>query len=265
MTHRLRVHYFQHIQDEGLGSPAAWLARHDAVITTSQFFRLQRGEDVCAVASQQRGPEAIVLPRHDEVDLLIIMGGEMSVNDEDKYPWLISEKRWIRRYIELGKPAVGLCLGAQLIASSLGAKVQKNTLKEVGWWPIQARRMEHRVGQDELFEFPQTLTALCWHEDTYALPEGAIGLAENDACPQQAFQYGARVLGFQFHPESTPQSLQLFLADSGYQDLGASPDSHRFIQTPAQIAQAGAGDFEAGNALLERALDFVMRNLDEKG
>lgn len=261
MAQPLRVHYFQHIQDEGLGSPAAWLARHDAMVSSSQFFQLRIGEDVCAVEGGQRGQEAVILPHADEVDLLIIMGGEMSVNDEEKYPWLVSEKRWIRDYIALGKPVVGLCLGAQLIASSLGAVVRKNALKEVGWWPIRARTLDAQAVQGEHFEFPDTLTALCWHEDTYDLPMGAVGLAENEACAQQAFQYGDRVLGFQFHPESTPRNLQLFMVDSGYQHLGATPDSHRYIQPPAQIARATAPDFEAANQMLDRALDFVMRKI----
>jgi GMP synthase-like glutamine amidotransferase len=260
----LRVHYFQHIQDEGLGSPAAWLARHDAVVTTSQFYRLKIGEDVCTAIGKQRGQEAIILPQHDDVDLLIIMGGEMSVNDEDKYPWLISEKRWLRKYVALGKPVVGLCLGAQLIASSLGATISKNALKEVGWWPVRARAIDSvQKEQGEVFEFPDEVTALSWHEDTYTLPPDAVGLAESDACAQQAFQYGDRALGFQFHAESTPRNLQLFLVDSGYQHLGASPASHRYIQPPAQIARAVAADFVAANAVLERALDFVTREIGE--
>ncbi len=260
MPQPLRVHYFQHIQDEGLGSPTAWLQRQGARVSSTPFFRLRIGEDVCPATTAPCGAATLVLPSHDDVDLLIIMGGEMSVNDEGKYPWLVAEKRWIRQYIDLGKPVIGLCLGAQLIASSLGAAVRRNPLKEVGWWPIKGHATVS--GQAHHFQFPSTVTALCWHEDTYALPDGAVHLAANEACAQQAFQYGERVLGFQFHPESTPRNLQLFLVDSGYQHLGASPDSHRYIQPPAQIAHATPQDFEAGNQLLERALDFVTRKID---
>ncbi len=240
----LRVHYFQHIKDEGLGSPASWLTKHQAHVTSTAFFALAKGES------------DIVLPHIDDVDLLIIMGGEMSVNDEDIYPWLIAEKQWIRQYIDLGKPVVGLCLGAQLIASSLGAVVKKNVKKEIGWWSIQA--VHHSPPSEDQFSFPATLRPLSWHEDTFELPQQAVLLAESQACAHQAFQYRRHVLAFQFHPESTPQNMQLFLADIGYQELGSGSGGDAYIQTAAQMAAVPAHDYEPPNLLLERALDFVL-------
>ncbi|AXI03240.1 type 1 glutamine amidotransferase [Aquirhabdus parva] len=240
----LRVHYFQHIKDEGLGSPAVWLEKHHAQVTATSFFKLEKGES------------EIILPAVDDVDLLIVMGGEMSVNDEDLYPWLIAEKKWIRRYIDQGKPVVGLCLGAQLIASSLGAVVKKNSVKEIGWWPVWGLA-DNRV--EDHFKFPKELRPLSWHEDTFDLPDQAILLAESAACAHQAFQYGRNVLGFQFHPESTPLNMQLFLADVGYQELGGGA-ADMYIQTAAQMAAVPEADFEAPNQLLERALDFVLRD-----
>jgi GMP synthase-like glutamine amidotransferase len=242
---QFRVHYFQHILGEGLGSPESWLARKQAVVTTTEFFKLREGES------------NISLPYQDDVDLLIVMGGEMSVNDEDIYPWLIAEKQWIRRFIELGKPVVGLCLGGQLIASSLGALVKKNLVKEIGWWPIQRHAM-HSSSQD-IFPFPESITALSWHGDTFDLPDGALWLASSDACAHQAFQYSARVLGFQFHPEITPKNLEMFLADNGYDAMTAGIGVNTYVQTPAQMSNVSNDKFNPANQLLESALNFVMR------
>ncbi|GAC1375925.1 MAG: type 1 glutamine amidotransferase [Aquirhabdus sp.] len=242
-----RVHYFQHIIGEGLGSPESWLQRHHAVVSATEFFALAKGEG------------NVSLPNPDDIDLLIIMGGEMSAYDEDIHPWLIAEKQWIRHFIELGKPVIGLCLGGQLIASCLGATVKKNHVKEIGWWPVQGRKVNHST--HNIFPFPNSLTALSWHGDTFELPDGAIWLAESEACAHQAFQYGARVLGFQFHPEITPKNLTMFLSDYGYDSMIAGNQNLTYIQTPAQMADVSELAFQPANQLLETALDFVTRTL----
>jgi len=253
MKTRLRVHYFQHIKDEGLGSPESWLQGQQAVVTSTPFFEWQVGDPLP------------ILPDPDHVDLLIIMGGAMSVNQMQEYPWLIGEKAWIHDFIDLGKPVVGLCLGAQLIACSLGAGVTRNPVKEIGWWEIQAVPVHPSDKAHDVFAFPDRLTALCWHEDTFALPEGAIWLANNPACPHQAFQYGDRVLAFQFHPESTPRNLDLFLHDADYLALGheAAQEQNRYIQHPDALSGVGEKMFEAPNLMLSRALDFVMREIKQ--
>lgn len=246
MNH-LRVHYFQHIADEGLGSPEAWLSKNKAVVTTTEFFKLKQQD------------ENIILPAHDDVDLLIIMGGAMSVNDEDIYPWLIAEKRWIKTFIDQGKPVVGLCLGGQLIANSLGATVTKNNVKEIGWWNIYRKSIHtHRT---DTFEFPESMTALSWHGDTFEIPKDAIWLAENEACANQAFQYGDRVLGFQFHPEITPSNLAMFLSDNGYDEMMKGVTESKYVQSPEQIVNVTIEQFHAANQLLERALDYVTRKI----
>jgi GMP synthase-like glutamine amidotransferase len=244
-----RVHYFQHIKDEGLASPEFWLEQRQAIVTATEFFNLAQGD------------ADITLPLHDDVDLLIIMGGAMSVNDEDVYPWLVAEKQWIRHFIALNKPVVGLCLGAQLIACSLGAVVTKNPLTEIGWWPIQKKTTS--APEATTFQFPQTLTALSWHGDTFDLPNRAILLAENGACAHQAFQYGDRVLGFQFHPEITPQNLQLFLSDNSYDEMTIDMTNNKYIQSSDQIASVNKEQFYQANQLLDRALDYVMRSLQD--
>ncbi len=248
MKTRLRVHYFSHIKDEGLGSPEAWLRGQQAIVTMTPFFAWQ---------AQDPLP---VLPELDTVDLLIIMGGAMSVNQMQEYPWLITEKAWISDFILSGKPVVGLCLGAQLIACSLGAGVTRNPVKEIGWWQIEAVPVSS--GKQEIFAFPDRLVPLSWHEDAFALPEGAVPLATSPACSNQAFQYGDRVLAFQFHPETTPESLELFLHDADYLELGhdeAVQARNRYIQPPDELGSVPGEMFVAPNQMLERALDFVTR------
>jgi GMP synthase-like glutamine amidotransferase len=120
---KLKVHYFQHIAGEGFGSCYEYLKAMGAEITATEFFALPTDSQL----------EIEALPHVNDVDLLIIMGGEMSVNDEANYPWLKVEKRWIRRYLASEKPAIGLCLGGQLIANALGANVRRNTVQEIGW------------------------------------------------------------------------------------------------------------------------------------
>ena len=115
----MRAHYLQHVPFEGLGSIEPWLGAAGYEITSTRFF------------------ESAGLPDPAMIDLLVVMGGPMSVNDEDKLPWLTPEKRFIRAAINYGKPVLGICLGAQLIASAMGAMVYRNSVKEIGWLPIQ--------------------------------------------------------------------------------------------------------------------------------
>jgi GMP synthase-like glutamine amidotransferase len=115
----MRAHYFQHVPFEGLGSIAPWLRRQGYEISKTEFF------------------SSATLPALADMDLLIVMGGPMSVNDEHRLPWLVPEKRFLYDAIACGVPVLGICLGAQLIASALGARVYRNREKEIGWFPVR--------------------------------------------------------------------------------------------------------------------------------
>jgi GMP synthase-like glutamine amidotransferase len=135
--------------------------------------------------------ETTVLPSPESFDLLFICGGSMNVDQEEKFPWLQAEKKLIRDSLAQNKKMVGLCLGGQLIAEALGATVQKHSQFEVGWHLVQ---MLDRPGSLMVFE---------WHGYSFSIPPGAKLTSTNANCANQSFTYGSRVLGFQFHPETT--------------------------------------------------------------
>ncbi|MFC1555471.1 type 1 glutamine amidotransferase [candidate division KSB1 bacterium] len=146
------------------------------------------------------------LPGFDDFDWLIILGGLMDTHETGKYPWLANEKALIKSAIDSGKIVLGICLGAQLVAEALGAKVYQGEHKEIGWRTL---KLSPEAKQSEIFgSFPEWFSAFQWHDYTFDLPEGAIRIAENDAYQNQGFEYdGGRVIGIQFHPEFTEKCI----------------------------------------------------------
>jgi len=139
------------------------------------------------------------LPDWREFDLIVAMGGPMSVNDEDDHPWLVDEKRLIREAVEAGAGFWGACLGVQLLASSLGARVYAGDVPEVGVLPVTLT--EEGRADPVMGGLPAELPTLQWHGDTFDLPDGAVLLAGSPAYPNQAFRYGRAAYGVQFHLE----------------------------------------------------------------
>lgn len=207
---KIRIHYFQHVPFEGLGSIAEWASANGHVLTSTQFFN------------------NLNLPEMVEVDWLIIMGGPMGVYDERQYDWLVLEKQWIKKAVEAGKTVIGICLGAQLIAEVLCSKVYPNQNKEIGWYPIE---FSNGALENKLFHgLDKVMTVFHWHGDTFDLPEKAICLASSKACKNQAFLFNEKVLGLQFHFEMTENALQIMI-DNGSGELKPAP----FIQTEEMI------------------------------
>jgi GMP synthase-like glutamine amidotransferase len=173
------------------------------------------------------------LPDWHEVDLVVAMGGPMSVHDEAEHPWLAGEKRWIAAAVRAGTPYFGVCLGAQLLAASLGAEVRPGDTPEVGVLPVEVTAAGRA---DPVFgvlggRFP----ALQWHGDTFAIPAGAVHLARSAAYPGQAFRFGAAAYGVQFHVEVTDamlaewgqvpayqRSAEAVLGEDGFRQLAAA-------------------------------------------
>ena len=183
----IRIHCFMHVHFEGPGYIKTWAEQHGHQLSFTRFY------------------ENDALPEISTFDWLIVMGGPMGVYDQQQYSWLIQELEAIKKAIHAGKTVVGICLGSQLIAYALGAKVYPNKVKEIGWFPVSKteRGKKHEIIND----IPDHFTTFHWHGDTFDMPEGAIHLLETTVCKNQAFIYKEKVLGLQFHLEVTPQTI----------------------------------------------------------
>jgi GMP synthase-like glutamine amidotransferase len=198
----LRAHVFEHAPFESPANLAVWLQRRGATLSTT---RLWAGDP---------------LPSPEVFDWLLVMGGAMNADEEARYPWLADEKRAIERAIAAQRRVIGVCLGSQLIARVLGAKVTRNRHPEIGWFPIE--RAEGAEASPVGRVLPASAEVFHWHGDTFALPAGAVQLARSAACEQQGFSYGDRVLALQFHPEMTRETVLAF-AESGAEELVPGP------------------------------------------
>ncbi len=142
---------------------------------------------------------------------LIVLGGTMSANDEQEFPFLLAELDWLRQAVRRNVPTLGICLGAQLLAKALGAGVYRNPQREIGWHKIE---LLPAAAEDRLFGGRAAVeTVFHWHIDTFHLPAGAVHLARSSACPQQAFRAGESAYGLQFHVEMTPGLMDLWLRE----------------------------------------------------
>ncbi len=242
----VRAHWLQHVPFEGLGCIEGWLARKRAKVSATRFF------------------ESSALPGQKDFDLLIVMGGPMSVNEEDAYPWLREEKDFVRAAVDGGKMVLGVCLGAQLIASSLGAGVRRNSVAEIGWFPVvkasgkaadataaNANAASPIAAGPIAAILPDRLDAFHWHGETFELPPGALHIARSEACENQAFTFGDRVAAFQFHLETTPAAARALLENCRGDLLPG-----RFVQSESEIL--GRPDqFRRINGAMEAVLDLL--------
>jgi GMP synthase-like glutamine amidotransferase len=227
----MRMAVLQHVPFEGPAGIGDWAAARNVAVTVSHLYRDEP------------------LPALADFDMLTVMGGPMSVNDEQKYAWLAPETALVREAIGAGKIVLGVCLGAQTIAKSLGARVYAGREKEIGWFDVR------RTGAaNPIFEgLPDAFPAFHWHGETFDLPAGAARFAETDATPNQAFGIGSRVLGLQFHIEATPASVECLIQNCA-DEIGAGP----YQQSPDAI-RAGIGTCASLEPLLSRVLGNLTR------
>jgi GMP synthase (glutamine-hydrolysing) len=227
----MKIHYLQHVPFEPPGAIERWA---EARGHTMAGTRLYRGE---------------LPPVAREYDRLVVMGGPMSVGDEIKHPWLVAGKRAIADAVENNKSVIGVCLGAQLIADVLGAKVYNNRFTEIGWYPVTLTpaAAEYPIAGD----LPDEFMAFHWHGDTFDIPRGAAHIARSEACANQMFVYGDRVVGVQFHLEVTEESLAA-LVDNCEEEIVDEP----FIQ-PAGDMLAAKSRLHAAHATLNSLLDRI--------
>lgn len=226
----MHVHVLQHVPFEGLGSIEAWLLQRKISVSYTRFF------------------ESAQLPQLTDIDFVIVLGGPMSVNDEELLPWLKEEKRFIADAMAVNKTVLGICLGSQLIASALDARVYANEEKEIGWFPVFAEPLIL-----DTFSFPASAEVFHWHGETFDLPAGAIHLASSAACRNQAFQIGTRIIGLQFHLETTPQSADAIISHCADELV-----PQRYIQTEHTLRSVPDANYSGINALMATILEYLV-------
>ena len=190
--------------ESGQGDRKAWAITHVAFEDLGGFEQILK-EEGCEIEYLNAACDDLSVINPETDDLLIILGGPVSVNDIDEYPFIQAELAMLTKRLKADKPTLGICLGAQLIAKAMGAKVYPGQHKEIGWSPIvldeagSRSALRHLVGEG--------VSVLHWHGETFDLPEYAEHLASTEHYANQAFSYG-KALALQFHPEVTRRGLE---------------------------------------------------------
>lgn len=190
----MKIHCLQHVAFENLGTLLEWAEINHHTLSYTYFF-----------------DENYSMPVLSEIDALIVLGGYMNVNDEETFHWLVEEKQFIKQAIETEKKVIGICLGSQLITSALGKNVYKNTIKEIGFFPITFA--DDALKHSLFNHFTNPYTVFHWHGDTFDLPDNAKLIASTMGCKNQAYLIGNNVLGLQFHLEMNEILIEDMLAN----------------------------------------------------
>ena len=221
------MHVLQHAAYEGPGEIAAWAQMRGHTVGKTHLY----GGDC--------------LPALQDFDALVVMGGEMNIYQDRDWPWLKAERAFVGAVIDAGKPVVGICLGAQLIANALGARVVQNPVFEIGWLPIRWTP----EATAEYARLPRTSTVLHWHGDTFNLPEGATRLCASEGCAEQGFVIPGKCLALQFHVEVDPALVKVYVDSQDSWPKGI------YVQEPAVINADAARHCAVNRELLYGMLD----------
>lgn len=214
----MNIHILQHLSFETPGMITHWAKENKHTPTFTYLF--QSGH---------------TYPKPGDIDMLIILGGPMGVYEENLHPWMKAEKQFIKQCIASDKIVVGICLGAQLLADALGAKVYKHTTFEIGFYPVLKTLAAEK---DAIFQnLPEEWMVFHWHGDTFELPAQTTLLFKSDGCKNQAFRRG-KCIGIQFHPEAD-QKLIMNMVQHTKQELVMK----QYVQTEEEIkAQIGLAE-----------------------
>lgn len=227
---KLNIHCLQHVSYEGLGSIEEWILKNNHNLTYTHFYKNQ------------------TLPDLQNVDFVIVMGGPMSIHDEEDFLWLKAEKEFVKSAIQQNKKVVGICMGAQLISHVLGGTVSINKHKEIGWFPIQVTDQKLPI----LKNVPSVLNVFHWHGETFTIPENAVRLFESEGCENQGFLLNNTVLGLQFHFEVTPQTMKEMVL-AGKEEL----IENKYVQSSDDILKQ-TQFIELNNDIMADFLDFIV-------
>lgn len=227
----MRIHHLQHVPFEGLGSMGPDMTARGWPLSSTHLYR---------------GDE---LPGQESFDWLVVMGGPMSIHDEDGHPWLRPEKDFIRAAIDGGKIVLGICLGAQLIADAMGARVEPNAHREIGWFPVAPTPETASTILGPVFPGPAEV--FHWHGDRFEIPARATRIAGSEACDNQAFVSGDRIVALQFHLETTPDSARALIENCS-DELNGS----RYVQTVQEML-ASEDRFTRINVMMREVINAL--------
>jgi len=229
----MRVHYLQHVPFEDLGSIEPVLKEKGHQLSATHLYADQP------------------LPLLHDIDWLIVMGGPMGIYQEDIYPWLRMEKKFIQEAIQSGKTVLGICLGAQLIADALGGRIYKNRHREIGWFNITRLAQASNTILSEAI--PEQAEVFHWHGDTFDIPQGAVALASSEACENQGFIMDDRIVALQFHLETTPESASLLV-----ENCGDELDGSAYVQSGSELL-SNSQRFTSINQIMLSVLEALER------
>lgn len=236
-----RILVFQHVAAEPLGTLDPLIRRRGHRV---RFVNFERHPDTQPKIDRYRG--------------LVVLGGPMNVEDQEQRPHLRTELRVIEQALDQGKPVLGICLGAQLLAHVLGAPVRKHDHTEIGWYQLELT--EAGLADKVMMPLGATTPVFQWHARSYALPDGAIQLARTSTCEQQAFRYGDMAYGVQFHPEVNQPLIERWLGNPDYADeLAASGLAQDDAGIRAQSASLALPMQRQAESMFENFLDLIGR------
>ena len=202
-----------------------------------------------SIEYRQAGVDAVTPDEWTHADLVVVLGGPIGAYEVDAYPWLADLVDGMRGRIRAGRPLIGICLGAQLMAAATGARVLPGRRKEIGWGEVTLTA----AGRDSPLRHLAGVPVLHWHGDTFDLPAGTESLASTAITPNQAFAIGSHALALQFHPEADAARIEAWLIGHTVELAAAGCD----VGVLRAASQAhGAAAAEAGRALLR---DWLAR------
>jgi GMP synthase-like glutamine amidotransferase len=226
----LRIHVIQHVPFEGPAAIGDWAAYHGHSLTATHLYA------------------GSPLPSPNIFDVLVVMGGPMSVHDQSTHHWLGDEILFLQKVLVAGKKILGICLGAQMLAKVLGGHVIPNDEREIGWFPVKRNSSLQGLWNDR---FPEEFIAFHWHGETFSVPDGATNIGSSDACAQQGFVWKDQVLALQFHLETTDASTEALIANSGDDFKSAGT----WVSSPEDLRKGAQEHGVALNRLLNQVLD----------